>query len=47
MSAKAQLFDMMLAFVKSQCLYTAARLGIFDLLQDEGEQPLAAIAQKN
>lgn len=46
MSAKAQLFDMMLAFVKSQCLYTAARLGIFDLLQDEGEQPLAAIAQK-
>ncbi|HEY9884526.1 MAG TPA: methyltransferase [Thermosynechococcaceae cyanobacterium] len=43
-AAKAQLFDMMLAFVKSQCLYTAARLGIFDLLQ-EGEQSLETIAQ--
>jgi O-methyltransferase domain/Dimerisation domain len=44
-AAKAQLFDMMLAFVKSQCLYTVARLGIFDLLQDKGEQSLEAIAQ--
>jgi SAM-dependent methyltransferase len=44
--AKKKLFDMVLAFVKSQCIYTAARLGIFNLLQDEGEQSLETIAEK-
>lgn len=45
MTAKAQLFDMMLAFVKSQCLYTAARLGVFNFLQDAGDQSVETIAQ--
>ena len=44
--AKKKLFDMVLAFVKSQCIYIAARLGIFNLLQDEGEQSLETIAEK-
>ncbi|MGF1480171.1 MAG: methyltransferase [Cyanophyceae cyanobacterium] len=44
--AKSQLFDMMLAFVKSQCLYTGCRLGIFDLLEEEGELSIEALAQK-
>ncbi|MBD3884086.1 hydroxyneurosporene methyltransferase [Phormidium tenue FACHB-886] len=46
MEAKKKLFDMILAFVKSQCIYTATRLGVFDLLQDEGEQTLEWIAQR-
>ena len=36
----------MLTFVKSQCTYTAARLGIFDLLSDDrGEQSVEELAQ--
>ncbi|MBD1831172.1 hydroxyneurosporene methyltransferase [Cyanobacteria bacterium FACHB-472] len=46
MEAKKKLFDMVLAFVKSQCMYVATRLGIFNLLQDEGEQSLENLAQK-
>jgi cyclopropane fatty-acyl-phospholipid synthase-like methyltransferase len=46
MTAKAKLFDLIFGFVKSQCLYTATRLGIFDLLHDQGEQSVEAIAQK-
>ncbi|GAP97175.1 methyltransferase [Leptolyngbya sp. NIES-2104] len=45
LEAKKQLFDMMLAFVKSQCLYVAARLGIYNLLSDQGEQSLSTIAK--
>ena len=44
--AKRKLFEMMLAFVKSQCIYTACRLGVFNLLADEGEQSLESIASK-
>lgn len=44
--AKKKLFDMVLAFIKSQCIYIATRLGIFNLLQDEGEQSLESLAQK-
>lgn len=44
--AKKKLFDMVLAFIKSQCIYIATRLGIFNLLQDEGEQSLETIAEK-
>ncbi len=36
--AQQRVFDLMLTFVKSQCMYTATRLGIFDILDDEGEQ---------
>ena len=36
--AKKKVFGMVLAFVESQCVYVATRLGIFNLLQDEGEQ---------
>ena len=35
----------MLTFVKSQCVYVSARLGIFDLLDDKGEQSAEALAQ--
>ncbi len=45
-AAKAKLFDLILAFVKSQCLNVAARLGIFNLLQHEGALSLSAIAEK-
>jgi hypothetical protein len=45
-AAKAKLFDMILAFVKSQCLYVTTRLGIFNVLQDEGAQSIESIAQK-
>lgn len=44
--AKKKLFGMILAFVESQCLYVATRLGIFNLLEDEGEQSLESLAQK-
>lgn len=44
--AKKKLFDMVLAFVKSQCIYIGTRLEIFNLLQDQGEQSLETIAQK-
>lgn len=40
MEAKKKLFDMILAFVKSQCIYVATRLGIFNLLQDEESRAL-------
>ncbi|MEO1801920.1 MAG: methyltransferase [Cyanobacteria bacterium J06629_2] len=43
--AKKRAFDLMLTFVKSQCTYTAARLGIFDLLSDRGEQTAEQLAQ--
>ncbi len=46
MEAKQKAFDLVLTFVKSQCLYVATRLEIFNLLQDKGAQPLAAIADK-
>ena len=45
-AAQQKVFDLMLTFVKSQCLYTATRLGIFDLLEDEGEQTVESLAQK-
>lgn len=45
-AAKAKLFDMILAFVKSQCLYVTTRLGIFNLLQDKGALSVESIAQK-
>lgn len=44
--AKKKIFGMIFAFVESQCLYVATRLGIFDLLQSEGEQNLESLAQK-
>jgi O-methyltransferase domain/Dimerisation domain len=44
--AQQQVFDLMLTFVKSQCLYIATRLGIFDLLYDEGEQTVDSLADK-
>lgn len=43
--AKKRAFDLMLTFVKSQCTYTAARLGIFDLLDDRGSQTVEDLAQ--
>lgn len=46
LEAKKKVFRMILAFVESQCVYVATRLGIFNLLQDEGEQSLESIAQK-
>lgn len=45
-AAQQQVFDLMLTFVKSQCVYVATRLGIFDLLADEGEQTVASLASK-
>lgn len=42
--ATQTVFDLMLTFVKSQCLYVSARLGIFNLLDDQGEQSVEAIA---
>ena len=35
----------MLTFVKSQCLYVSTRLGIFDLLDDKGEQSVESLSQ--
>jgi SAM-dependent methyltransferase len=46
MQNKAKLFDMIFGFIKSQCIYTACRLEIFNLLDNEGELPLTVIAQK-
>lgn len=45
-AAKQRAFDLMLTFVKSQCVYVAARLGIFDLLDDGGEQSVETLAQQ-
>jgi len=39
-------FDLMLTFVKSQCLYVSTRLGIFDLLDDGGEQSVESLAKQ-
>jgi hypothetical protein len=44
--AKKKLFGMVLAFIQSQCIYTATRLGIFNLLHTEGAQSLEQIAQQ-
>ena len=44
--AKQRVFDLMLTFVKSQCLYVATRLGIFNLLDDKGEQSVEELAQQ-
>ncbi len=44
--AKKKVFGMIFAFVESQCVYVATRLGIFNLLQDEGVQSLESLAQK-
>ena len=44
--AKQRVFDLMLTFVKSQCLYTATRLGIFNLLDDNGSQSVEELAQQ-
>ena len=43
--AKKRAYDLMLTFVKSQCTYTAARLGIFDLIDDRGEQTVEDLAK--
>ena len=43
--AQKRAYDLMLTFVKSQCTYTAARLGIFDILEDSGEQTVEELAQ--
>lgn len=45
-AAKRKIFSMMQAFWQSQCLYVTARLGIFDLLQDNGAQSAAVLADK-
>ena len=45
-SAKARLFDIIQAFWQSQCLYVATRLGIFNLLQDEGAQTAETLSTK-
>lgn len=45
-AAQQRVFDLMLTFVKSQCLYNATRLGIFNLLDDEGEQTVESLAEK-
>ena len=44
--AKQRVFDLMLAFVKSQCMYVSTRLGIFNILDDEGEQSVESLAKK-
>ncbi len=44
--AKQRVFDLMLTFVKSQCLYVSTRLGIFDILDDKGEQSVEDLAQR-
>ena len=45
-AGQQQVFDLMLTFAKSQCLYVATRLGIFDILDEEGEQTVESLAQK-
>ncbi len=44
--AKQRVFDLMLTFVKSQCLYVGTRLGIFNLLDDKGEQSVESLASE-
>ena len=45
-TGQQQVFDLMLTFAKSQCLYVSTRLGIFDILDEEGEQTVESLAQK-
>lgn len=40
-----QVFELMLSFVKSQCLYVATRLEIFDILDRIGEQSSENLAK--
>ena len=44
--AKRKIFGMIQAFWQSQCLYVATRLGIFNLLHDEGAQSADTLAEK-
>lgn len=44
--AKRKIFSMIQAFWQSQCLYVATRLGIFNLLHDEGAQSADTLAEK-
>ncbi len=44
--AKQRVFDLMLTFVKSQCLYVSTRLGIFNLLDDGGGQSVESLAEQ-
>lgn len=44
--AKRRVFDLMLTFVKSQCMYVATRLGIFDILDNSGEQSVESLASQ-
>ena len=44
--AKRQLFDLIFAFIKSQCLYTVIHLGIANLLHDQGALSVEQIAEK-
>ncbi len=44
--ARRPLYDVMLSFVKSKCLYTACKLGIFDMLEADGALPIAELAQR-
>ena len=43
--AKRKIFGMIQAFWQSQCLYVATRLGIFNLLHDEGARSAEALAE--
>ena len=45
-SAKQKVFDLMLTFVKSKCLYVATRIGIFNILEEQGEQTVESLAAK-
>ena len=44
--ATQRVFDLMLTFVKSQCMYVSTRLGIFNLLSEKGEQSAEALAKQ-
>ena len=44
--ARRPLYDTMLAFVRSKCLYTACRLGVFDMLETDGPLPVAELASR-
>ena len=44
--AEQKVFDLMLSFIKSQCLYVSARLKIFDFLKEKGEQSIEELANQ-
>jgi len=46
MEAKKKVFNLIQGFWGSQCLYIATRLGIPNILQDEGEQSVEYLARK-